>query len=415
MLNAAPCLWQRRDDMSDIVLVINAGSSSLKFSAFAPADGQDPRLLFKGQIESIGARPRLVARDAGGTPLIDKKYGAREVSAHDAAFAVIAGWLRGMSSRGHLAAVGHRVAHGGANLAAPVIVDDRVLEDLRTLVPLVPLHQPANLAGIEAVRAHQPRLPQVACFDTAFHRGHPEVADRFALPEALYREGIRRYCFHGLSYEYIARALQAIAPDIAQGRVVVAHLGSGASMCAMKAGRSVDSTMAFSALEGLPMGTRCGGLDPGVLIYLMREKHMSTSEIEHLLYHDCGLRGLSGVSNDARDLLASREPSAKLALDYFVYHAGRQLGALAAVLGGLDGVVFTAGIGEHSPEIRARICNAAGWLGLALDEAANTSGGPRISAQGSPVSAWVIPTDEEMTIARHTVDLISTRQAALAH
>jgi acetate kinase len=401
--------------MSNIVLVINAGSSSLKFSAFAPADGQDPSLLFKGQIESIGTRPRLVARNADGTPLIDQRYDAREVSAHDAAFAVIAGWLRSMSSRGRLAGVGHRVAHGGANLAAPVLIDDRVLAELRKLVPLVPLHQPANLAGIEAVRAHQPGLPQVACFDTSFHRGHPEVADRFALPEALYREGIRRYGFHGLSYEYIARALPAIAPDIAQGRVIVAHLGSGASMCAMKAGHSVDSTMAFSALDGLPMGTRCGGLDPGVLLYLMREKHMSTSEIERLLYHDCGLRGLSGISNDARDLLASHDPHATLALDYFVYHACRQLGALAAALGGLDGIVFTAGIGEHSPEIRAHICNAARWLGLVLDEAANKSGGPRISTQGSPVSAWVIPTDEEMTIARHTVELIRMRQAAMAH
>lgn len=401
--------------MTEIILVINAGSSSLKFSAFAPTDGQDPKPLFKGQIEGVGARPRFVARDADGTVLLDKKYDAKEVGDHDAAFGVIADWLRTMRQHGRLVAVGHRVAHGGANFGAPVLIDTHVLDELKKLVPLVPLHQPANLAGIEAVRAHQPRLPQVACFDTAFHRGHPELADRFALPDALYQEGVRRYGFHGLSYEYIARALPAVAPDVAQGRVVVAHLGSGASMCAMKGGRSLDSTMAFSALEGLPMGTRCGALDPGVLIYLMREKRMSTNEVERLLYHDCGLRGLSGISNDARDLLASREPAAKLALDYFVYHACRQLGALAAVLGGLDAVVFTAGIGEHSPEIRAQICNASAWIGLHLDEAGNRAGGPCISMPDSPVSAWVIPTDEEMTIARHTAELIRPLQAATVH
>ena len=401
--------------MTDAILVVNAGSSSLKFSAFAPADGQDPTLMFKGQIEGIGTRPRFVARDADGTALTDRRYDGKEVGGHDAAFSVIAGWLRTMSGRGRLAAVGHRVVHGGTDFEAPVLIDDGVLQKLEKVVPLVPLHQPANLAGIRAVRVHRPDLPQVACFDTAFHRGHPELADRFALPEALYRDGVRRYGFHGLSYEYIARALPSVAPEIAGGRVIVAHLGSGASMCAMNAGSSLDSTMGFSALEGLPMGTRCGGLDPGIVLYLLREKHMSTDEVEHLLYHDCGLRGLSGLSNDVRDLLASGEPAAKLALDYFVYHACRQLGALAAVLGGLDAVVFTAGIGEHSPEIRARICNAAAWLGLRLDEAANRAGGPRISMPDSPISAWVIPTDEEMTIARHTVEMIRLPQAAMAH
>jgi acetate kinase len=401
--------------MTDTILVVNAGSSSLKFSAYAPADGRDPTLLFKGQVEGIGTRPRFLARDTHGTALADRSYEAHEVSEHDAAIGVISGWLRTMGGRGRLIAVGHRVVHGGADFEAPVLIDDSVLQKLQKVVPLVPLHQPANLAGIRAVRAHQPQLPQVACFDTSFHRGHPELADRYALPEALYREGVRRYGFHGLSYEAIARALPSVAPEIAGGRVVVAHLGSGASMCAMKAGRSVDSTMGFSALEGLPMGTRCGELDPGVLIYLMREKGMSAGEIEHLLYHDCGLRGLSGISNDVRDLLASGDPAAKLALDYFVYHACRQLGALAAVLGGLDAVVFTAGIGEHSPEIRARICDAAGWLGLRLDESANRAGGPRITTADSAVSAWVVPTDEEMTIARHTLELIRPMQSALAH
>jgi len=401
--------------MADALLIINAGSSSIKFSAYAPGYGQDPTLMFKGQIDGIGGHPRFVARDAQGAALADRRYGDEEVSGHDAAFAVLAAWLRGMAGDAPLAAVGHRVVHGGADFAAPVLIDDGVLQKLQALVPLAPLHQPANLAGIRAVRAHQPHLPQVACFDTAFHRHHPELADRYALPEALYQGGVRRYGFHGLSYEYIAGTLPSLAPALAEGRVVVAHLGNGASMCAMKAGRSLDSTMGFTALEGLPMGTRCGALDPGIVLYLLREKNMTTDDIERLLYHECGLRGLSGLSNDVRDLLASRDPAAKLALDYFVYHASRQLGALAAVLGGLDAVVFTAGIGEHSPEIRARICNAAAWLGLRLDEAANRSGGPCITTPESHVSAWVVPTDEEMTIARHTLDILRPLQMAMAH
>jgi acetate kinase len=398
--------------MPEAILVVNAGSSSLKFSAFAPADNQDPVLLFKGQIEGIGTRPRFIARDARGAALAETRYEAKEVSGHDAAIGLLSGWLRAMAGRPRLTAVGHRVAHGGAHFEAPVVIDEGVLQSLQKIVPLVPLHQPANLAAIRAVRTHQPHLPQVACFDTAFHRGHPDLADRYALPEELYRQGVRRYGFHGLSYEYIAHALPTAAPEIAGGRVVVAHLGSGASMCAMKAGRSLDSTMGFSALDGLPMGTRCGNIDPGVLLYLMREKQMSTEEIEQLLYKECGLRGLSGRSNDVRDLLASSDPAAKRALDYFVYHACRQLGSLAAVLGGLDGLVFTAGIGEHSPELRARICNAAAWLGISLDEEANRSRRPRITKIESRVSAWVIPTDEEMTIARHTLELIYPRQGA---
>ena len=397
----------------DAVLVVNAGSSSLKFSAFTPADGRDPILVFKGQIEGIGTRPCFIARDAGGEALAETTYEAKEVSGHDAAIGVVSSWLRGMTGRARLTAVGHRVAHGGMDFDAPVLIDDDVIERLEEVVPLVPLHQPANLAAIRAVRVRQPHLPQVACFDTAFHRGHPELADRYALPETLYREGVRRYGFHGLSYEYIARALPAVAPEIASGRVIVAHLGSGASMCAMKAGHSLDSTMGFSALDGLPMGTRCGEIDPGVLLYLMRHKRMSTDEIEQLLYKQCGLRGLSGISNDVRDLLVSGAPAAKRALDYFVYHACRQLGTLAAVLGGLDGVIFTAGIGEHSPDLRARICHAAGWLGISLDEEANRSGGPRITKCGSHVSAWVIPTDEEMTIARHTLELVRPPHSAM--
>ncbi|HWI27577.1 MAG TPA: acetate/propionate family kinase [Stellaceae bacterium] len=387
------------------ILVVNAGSSSIKFSVFAPQTGKDPALLLRGQLESIGVHPRLSARDGDGRVAAEEALDPKQVRGHDEAFKVIAAWLRGRSDGGGLAAVGHRVVHGGPGFTGPVLADDAVLDRLEVLVPLAPLHQPANLAGIRAVRRAFPAVPQVACFDTSFHRGHPEVADRFALPDALYREGVRRYGFHGLSYEYIMRRVPVVAPDLARGRLIVAHLGSGASMCAIESGRSLDSTMGFTALDGLPMGTRCGTLDPGVVLYLMREKGRSVEEIERLLYSECGLRGLSGLSNDVRDLLASRSEAAALALDYFVYHVSRQLGALAAVLGGLDGIVFTAGIGERSAELRARICRRAGWLGLRLDEAANAAGGPRLTTPESAVSAWVIPTDEEMIIARHTLEL----------
>jgi acetate kinase len=303
-------------------------------------------------------------------------------------------------------AIGHRVVHGGPQFTAPQRVDAAVLDALEKLVPLAPLHQPYSLHPIRTIQAHFPSLPQVACFDTAFHRGHPEVADRYALPDALYREGVRRYGFHGLSYEYIARSLPRVAPEIARGAVVVAHLGSGASMCALREGRSVESTMGFTALDGLPMGTRCGQIDPGVLLYLLGQKGWSVKDLEHLLYHEAGLRGLSGLSNDVRDLLASDAPGARLALDYFVHRIARETASLAAALGGIDALVFTAGVGENSPDIRARVCARAEWLGLGLDEAANRAGGPRISAPGSRVSAWVIPTDEERMIAEHTLEIV---------
>jgi acetate kinase len=273
---------------------------------------------------------------------------------------------------------------------------------LERLVPLAPLHQPHNLAAIRAIQAQMPGLLQVACFDTAFHRGHPELADWFALPRRFYDEGIRRYGFHGLSYEYIARTLPAVAPELADARVVVDHLGNGASMCAMRAGRSLDSTMSFTALDGLPMGTRCGALDPGVVLHLHRAYGMDADAIEAMLYHECGLKGVSGISNDMRDLEASDDPAAAQAIDLFVWHIARELGALAAVLGGLEGIVFTAGIGEHVPAIRARVCALAAWLGVTLDPAANQAGGPRISAAGSRVAVFAIPTDEEQMIARHT-------------
>ena len=392
--------------MVNALLIVNAGSSSIKFSAFAPADPGDPALLFKGQLDGIGTRPRLVTRDLAGTVLVEKALEPNRIRDHDAAIGAVSEWLRGIGGETRLIAVGHRVVHGGVEFAAPALIDDDVITKLEALVPLAPLHQAANLASIRAVRRNHPTLPQVACFDTAFHRGHPEVADRFALPEALYREGVRRYGFHGLSYEYIAQALPAVAPEIASGRVIIAHLGSGASLCALKGGCSVDSTMGFTALDGLPMGTRCGALDPGVVIHLMRKKRLSADEVEHLLYYDCGLRGLSGLSNDVRDLLESDGAGAKLALDYFVYHVARHMGALAAALQGVDAVVFTAGIGERSPVLRTRICSRLAWLGVRLDEAANQIGGPRITAPGSLVQAWVIPTDEEKMIARHTVTLV---------
>jgi len=390
--------------MADTVLVVNAGSSSIKFSVYdVGGASSDLALSLKGQVDAIGTHPRLRARDASGRPLVDQTFPVSEVPDVGAAMERVAVWLRERFAGVVPAAVGHRVAHGGADYAAPVAVDDQILKTLERFVPLAPLHQPHHLRPIRAIQQRFPRTLQVACFDTAFHRGHPDVADRFAIPEALYREGVRRYGFHGLSCEYIARALPRVAPEIAQGAVVVAHLGSGASMCAIKGGRSLDSTMAFTALDGLPMGTRCGRIDPGVLLYLVSEKGYGAKELERLLYHEAGLRGLSGISNDVRDLLASEDPRARLALDYFVYRVAQELGSLAAAMEGIDAVVLTAGISENSPEMRARICARAAWLGLRLDEAANRAGGPRISTPDSRVSVWVIPTDEERMIAEHTV------------
>ena len=392
--------------MADTILVVNAGSSSIKFSSYEIGDGPTLRLGSKGQMDGIGTHARLRVRDKQGAALTDQKYSTDDVPDLSAAMAAVGDWLRTHLNGGAPVAVGHRVAHGGPRYAAPVKVDEAVLTALERLVPLAPLHQPHNLGPIRSIRARLPGTPQVACFDTAFHRGHADVADRYALPEELYQEGVRRYGFHGLSYESIVRALPRVAPDVAEGRVVVAHLGSGASMCAIRAGRSVDSTMGFTALDGLPMGTRCGQIDPGVVLYLVTQRGWSANEVERLLYRDAGLRGLSGVSNDVRDLLASQAPGARVALDYFVYRIGRELGSLAAALGGIDALVLTAGIGENSPEIRARICARAEWLGIRLDETANRAGGPRISAADSRVSVWVIPTDEERMIAEHTLAVV---------
>jgi acetate kinase len=388
------------------ILVVNAGSSSIKFALFDVVDGRELRLDAKGQLDGIGTQPRLRVRDAQGAVLADDKSPASDVPDVPAAMARVGAWLGSRLAGTLPMAVGHRVVHGGHTYTAPVRVTDDVLATLERLVPLAPLHQPLNLGPIRILQERFPGTPNVACFDTSFHRGHPEVADRYALPEALYQEGVRRYGFHGLSYEYIARTLPRVAPEVARGAVVVAHLGSGASLCALRDRRSMDSTMGFTALDGVPMGTRPGQLDPGVVLYLLMEKGWTARQVEHLLYHESGLRGLSGISNDVRDLLASDAPAARLALDYFVYRIGREIASLAGALGGIDALVLTAGVGENSPEMRARICSKSAWLGIDLDGAANRAGGPRISTPASRVGVWVIPTDEERMIAEHTLAVV---------
>jgi acetate kinase len=390
----------------DTILVVNAGSSSVKFQVFSlESDGGLTRRI-KGQMDGIGTRPRLRATAHDGATLIDRSYRQAEVADVDAALALVGTWLR-RDQQIAPTAVGHRVVHGGPDYDRPVLVDDEVIARLARYVALAPLHQPHNLAPIRSLRAGFPRLPQVACFDTAFHRGHAAVAERFAIPEHFYREGVRRYGFHGLSYEYIADRLRTVAPAVAAGKVIVAHLGSGASMCALAGGRSVESTMGFTALDGLPMGTRPGQIDPGVLLYLIGEKRMDAAALERLLYHESGLKALSGISNDMRELQANADARAKLALDYFVYRAALCAGMLAAALGGLDAFVFTAGIGENSAIVRARIAEKLEWLGLAVDPAANAANALRISPAQSRVAVMVVPTDEELMIARHTVALLS--------
>ncbi len=396
--------------MSDAVLVLNAGSSSIKVSVFTVGDGDAvPRLHLDGQISGIGNHPHFVAKDADGNTLEDEHW--ESGGGHAAALQRLSDWFAGRPSAEALIAVGHRVVHGGPDHSAPVVVDRDILAKLDAFVPLAPLHQPHNLAPIRIIAERQPDLPQVACFDTAFHRGHPEVADRYALPPDYYDRGVRRYGFHGLSYEYIARSLPRVAPDLAEGRVVVAHLGNGASMCAIRAGRSVESTMGFTAVDGLPMGTRCGSLDPGVVLYCIQQLGMGAAQVEDLLYRQSGLLGVSGISNDMRELLSSDDPRAHLALSLYVYRINQELGRLAASLGGLDGLVFTAGIGENAAPIRARVCEGARWLGVDLDEQANQAGGPRLTTAGSRVSAWVIPTDEERMIALHTLAAIGRAAA----
>jgi acetate kinase len=396
--------------MSDVVLVLNAGSSSLKFCVYRSAEADDWRLDSKGQIEGIGTAPRLSAKDAAGASLAREDLD-KSVSDGRAALTSLAAWLRGRYQGVNVVGVGHRVVHGGARFTGPTRVTPDVLAELKTLVPLAPLHQPHNLGAIEAAFERMPGVPQIACFDTSFHSGQPAVAELVPLPERIRQTGVRRYGFHGLSYEYIASVLPQVAPEIASGRVIVAHLGSGASLCAMKGRKSVDSTLGFTALDGLCMGTRPGSIDPGVVLYLFQQLGLSAKDVETLLYKQSGLIGISGISNDMRNLLDSQEPAARLAVDYFVYRAAREIGALAAVLGGIDALVFTAGIGENSAEVRRRIGEASAWLGLELDHDANKARQSRISTAGSRVSAWMIPTNEELMIARHTWSLLGLASA----
>jgi acetate kinase len=398
--------------MNEKILVVNAGSSSIKFQLFAvaPEDRLERRL--KGQIDGIGTRPRLVAVSPDREIIVDKTWDVADVADVPAALDQVIAFLRPQIGGDLPNAVGHRVVHGGATFAEPVAITSHVLATLEKLTPLAPLHQPNNLAPIRAVRTRRPHLLQVACFDTAFHRGHPEVADRYAIPEYLYANGVRRYGFHGLSYEYIARRLSVVAPEIADGRVVVAHLGSGASMCAISGGRSMDSSMGFTAMDGLPMGTRPGELDPGVVLYLLSEMKMSPSDIESFLYKDCGLKGLSGISNDVRTLLASSDPQAKLALDYFTYRIALFTGTLTAAMGGIDGFVFTAGIGENAPVIREAVMRRLSWLGLDIATLANKKNAQCISRKGARVPCFVIPTDEEQMIASHTLRVMRERSAS---
>jgi acetate kinase len=386
--------------MADAIAVINAGSSSIKFSLFAALDG-DLELVARGQAEGLFTSPRFVAKDGAGKLLSEKAWGDGVQLGHTGALDHLVGFLRDVLGANRLVGVGHRVVHGGLEYAEPVRVDAAVLAALEKYVPLAPLHQPHNLAPIRMLLERAPELPQVACFDTAFHRAQPPVAQAFALPKAITDRGVRRYGFHGLSYEYVAGALPRHDASAARGRVVVLHLGNGASMCATVGGRSVASTMGFTAADGLPMGTRCGNLDPGVVLYLIDELRMDARAIEKLIYQESGLLGVSGISSDMRTLEASGEPRARAAIDLFIYRIGRELGSLAAAAGGLDAIVFTGGIGENSRSLRERVCRDAAWLGVELEPAANAANGPRISAAASRVSAWVIPTNEELMIARH--------------
>ena len=387
--------------MTDTILVLNVGSSSVKFSLFAA--GAEPAAICDGAVDDIGHTGHFHASAPGGATLVDRALA--DTCSHEDALRAVLDWFEGAYAGDRLVAAGHRVVHGGASYIAPVRVNDSVLADLRALIPLAPLHQPHNLRAIEAIAKLHPALPQVACFDTAFHATQLPVATTFAIPHALTAKGIRRYGFHGLSYEYIASRLpEVLGPDTAHGRVVVAHLGSGASMCAMRDRKSVATTMGFTALDGLMMGRRTGALDPGIILYLLQEQNMSAEAVTDLLYNQSGLLGASGLSDDMRTLLASSEPRARAAIDLFVYRIGIELGSLAAALGGLDALIFTAGIGEHAAEIRRRVCEDARWLGIELDETANARGDICISQ--SRVSAWVVPTNEDLMIARHTADCL---------
>jgi acetate kinase len=393
--------------MHQAILVLNAGSSSIKFSLLRWHDISGKNgLLCSGQLSGIGEKTRFSAKDGAAKKLAEQTL--PQGSSHEEALEILLNWIDRHYAEQKLIAAGHRVVHGGALYTAPILIDSKVIEELRRLIPLAPLHQPHHIAAIEAMQKLHPTLPQVACFDTAFHHTQATVVTHFALPRSLTEEGIRRYGFHGLSYEYVAGAASRVmGQELSGGRVIVAHLGSGASMCAMRHGKSIATTMGFTALDGLPMSRRCGNLDPGVILYLMQEKGLNAKAVSNLLYHDCGLFGVSGISDDMQTLLASDEPHAAEAVDLFVYRIGRELGSLSAALGGLDALVFTGGIGEHAAELRRRVCADAAWLGVEIEASANADGGPCLSPPGSKVSAWVIPTDEDLMIAQHTQQVLA--------
>ena len=392
--------------MPDVILVINAGSSSIKFAVFIiEKNSASLRRLYRGEVIGIGHKAHFTVHDCADEKVeIAEQFftDSKKIQSHADAFSVIFDWIRHYQDNLSLLAIGHRIVHGSEKYSSPVMVTEEVLLDLKSFIPLAPLHQPYQVMAVEALAQQQPDIPQIACFDTAFHRSQPFIAQQFALPREYRRQGILKYGFHGLSYEYVASVLPEYLCESAEGRVIVAHLGHGVSMCALRARTSIATTMTFSPLDGLPMGTRCGALDPAVVLYLMSVKGMGIDTVSDLLNNRSGLLGVSGISGDMRELLDSDSPQAAEAIDLFVYHAGRELGSLAATLGGLDALIFTAGIGEHSAIIRKRICREAAWLGLHIDEAANTAAGPQISKADSPVSAWIIPTNEERIIAQHT-------------
>lgn len=395
------------------VVSLNSGSSSIKFSLFTLDAAGNPVLAASGKIEKIGIAPALAARRADGTVLIERRWPDGAALTHADLLKDLFDWAIDHLERREVIAIGHRVVHGGIRFAAPRLVDAELLAELDRLCPLAPLHQPHNLAAIHAIAALAPDLPQVACFDTAFHHDKPAVAARFALPRALHDQGIHRYGFHGLSYEYIAKRLKAVDPELAGGRVIAAHLGNGASLCAMENGQSIDTTMGFTALDGLMMGTRSGTLDPGVVLHLQTQLGMSATEVGELLYHESGLLGVSGISSDMRILTADTSPEAREAVELFVWRAAREFGGLAASLGGVDGIIFTAGIGENHADVRKRICRRLEWLGLSIDERANKANALWISAGDSRVKVLVIPTDEERMIADHTLNALKGERCSI--
>lgn len=397
--------------MSDAILVLNAGSSSIKFSLFICTQSADEKqlslaLFLDGQIKGLYTNTQFKAKNAASDVLGEKQWESTAPLDHDKAITFLLQFLAKQAAGLNVVAVGHRVVHGGTQYAEPILLSQNIIDALKQLIPLAPLHQPHNLKLIDILAQQQPSLPQVACFDTAFHQTQSAQARAFALPTSITEKGVQRYGFHGLSYEHIAAVLPEYSPELADKKVIVLHLGNGVSLCAMHAGKSVATTMGFTALDGVPMSTRCGSIDPGVLLYLMQSMQMDAAAIEHLLYHESGLLGVSGVSSDMQTLLQSPEPAAQFAVTLFVYHAAREIGSLAAAMGGVDAVVFTAGIGENSAEIREKICMASQWLGLAFDEKANREGKACISHSNSAVSAWVIPTDEELMMAQHVVEVL---------